>query len=186
MKTIQTYHILNNSQYGRVRAYFRDSEAIGERFGEYRYNAIKRCIDGTDPSHVNDLLEASRGVSRFRETERIIRALHLPFPGNTKQGFEAHKKMGKAQRDRMTALRADWENILIKEEMNAEDNFKKQKKDKPEWTAESAIDKLFDSLEKHGVENIAEIVGARLQERFNQRARNRIINLVIDNAVKTA
>ena len=151
MQHAQTYNILTNRQYSTVRSYFkREAERIGERFGEYRYNAVKRAVDGTDPTHLNDLLYAARGLGRYRETARIIKAMKFPFKrnpnkANAHEEFIPHVKMTKAQKERMKYLRNHWADILMEVELG------ESKKDAKVWEAEAYAKTVLRTIEKHGM-----------------------------------
>lgn len=161
MKLSMTYRILTNAQYGQARAYFRDSDKIGERFGEYRYNAVKRCIEGADPTHVNDVLEAARGINRYRETAKIIKGLRLPFPGDVNRGFAPHSKLTKAQKARLAYLRENWDRELMGLEMEADESINRARP-ATTWNAEAALEKFKATLKRHGIEDPDAFLRAQL------------------------
>lgn len=151
MQTMQTYTTMTRKKYGQVRSYFkREAENIGERFGNYRYNAIRFAVESVDPTHINDLLYAARGVGRYRETARVIKAMRFPFkrnpnPANAGEEFIPHAKMTKPQKERMKYIRNHWQDILVECELG------ESKKDAKVWDSEGYMNNVIKVLTKHNV-----------------------------------
>lgn len=115
---MSSYKVQTNREYGSARGYFKaNAKKIGDKFTEYRWNAMKRCIEHADPTHINDVFAAALGLGRKRETDRIIKAMALPFPWDeTEKQFKAHEKMTDNQKKRLSKLQEGWEELYEKAE----------------------------------------------------------------------
>lgn len=119
----RSYNLMTNAEYGRSRSYWkRTAFVVNERFENYFYNAIGQAITHSDPSHLADVIMASRELGKYRSISRVIHAMKMPWAFS-----ECEKPNGnvpKANKQRLAYLRINWQlefaQAMDKEEVNVQ------------------------------------------------------------------
>lgn len=100
----RSYSILDAKKYARVRnSYKRTAFEIQEKWENYFYNAVRMAVIHADPSHLSDVIAASRELHQYRNVSRVIHAMNLPWPIT----YMEHPKgdVPKANKSRLSMLR---------------------------------------------------------------------------------
>ncbi len=105
----RSYSIMDDKKYSRVRSsYKRLAFQIQEKWEDYFYNAVGQAIAHSDPSHLSDVIAASRELHQYRNVSRVIRAMKMPWD----MSYMEHPKgdVPKANKTRLNYLRVNWQN----------------------------------------------------------------------------
>lgn len=102
----RSYSLMDEKKYSRVRSsYKRTAFQIQEKWEDYFYNAVRMAIVHADPSHLSDVIAASRELHQYRNVSRVIHAMNMPWP----MSYMEHPKgdVPKANKARLNMLRTN-------------------------------------------------------------------------------
>lgn len=165
----RTYTTMNDAQYKRTRTEYKNTAfQKQEKWENYFYNAVGRCIEHSDPSHLSDVIFASRELNQYRNVSRVIKALHMPWAFSYME--KPHGDVPKANKQRLAYLRMHWQ-VEFSQAMDRLEIEVQKSVDIPvvEWwnkSAKATIHRLFNEAKKRGVnksefqEHVMELIQA--------------------------
>ena len=152
----RSYSLMDDKKYSRVRsAYKRTAFQIQEKWEDYFYNAVGQAIAHSDPSHLSDVIAASRELHQYRNVSRVIHAMNMPWP----MTYMEHPKgdVPKANKARLNMLRTNdnW-SLAFANAMNALETQVQKSIDLPvdKWwdkKASASILHLFKTAKEKGM-----------------------------------
>ena len=152
----RSYSVMEEKKYSRVRnSYKRSAFEIQEKWENYFYNAVRMAIVHADPSHLSDVIAASRELHQYRNVARILHAMNLPWTVT----YMEHPRgdVPKANKARLTMLRTNdnW-SLAFANAMNALETQVQKSIDLPvekwwEKKASASILHLFKTAKEKGM-----------------------------------
>lgn len=104
----RSYSLLSDKQYSAIRSHYkRNAFQVQEKWENYFYNAVGQAITHADPSHLADVIFASRDLHQYRNVARVIAAMNMPWP----MSYMEHPKgdVPKANKNKLNHLRMNWQ-----------------------------------------------------------------------------